>query len=61
MAKRYIRCRDTLTDIETDILSSDRRIGERFKPVNRGRWPDSFIPRPDKKVIRFKTRKQPEE
>ena len=50
--RRYVRCRDTVNDVETDVLSTDPRIGTRFLPVRRKHWPDSHIPRPDKKVLR---------
>lgn len=50
--RRYVRCRDTVNNVETDVLSTDKRIGTRFLPVRRKHWPDSHIPRPDKKVLR---------
>lgn len=50
--RRYVRCRDTVNNVETDVLSTDQRIGTRFLPVRRKHWPDSHIPRPDKKVLR---------
>ena len=50
-ARRYVRCRDTVNDVETDVLSTDKRIGTRFLPVRRRHWPDSHIPRPDKRVL----------
>lgn len=49
--KRYVRCRDPISGVETDVLSTDPRIGVRFQPVNRKHWPDSHIPRPDKRVL----------
>lgn len=50
--KRYVRCRDPISGVETDVLSTDKRIGTRFLPVRRKHWPDSHIPRPDKRVLR---------
>nr|DAJ99524.1 MAG TPA: hypothetical protein [Caudoviricetes sp.] len=50
--RRYVRCRDIVSNVETDVLSTDKRIGTQFIPVNRPHWPDSTLPRPDKLVLR---------
>lgn len=51
--RKYVRCRDPVSMVETDVLSTDKRIGVSLFPVNRPNWPDSTLPRPDKQVVRL--------
>ncbi len=44
----YTRVKDTVTGNEIDVLSTDKRIGDLFKPVNKKEYPDSPLPRPAK-------------
>ena len=44
----YVRVKDTVTGNEIDVLSTDKRIGDVFKPVNKKDYPDSRLPRPSK-------------
>lgn len=41
----YVRVRDKRTGHEFDVLSTDKRIGDVFQPVNKAGFPDSPYPR----------------
>ncbi|MBF6672444.1 hypothetical protein [Glutamicibacter sp. FBE19] len=50
----YTRVKDTVTGNEIDVLSTDKRIGDVFKPVNKKEYPDSRLPRPSKYHVESK-------
>lgn len=50
----YVRVKDKSTGHELDVLSTDKRIGDVFQPVNKKEYPDSVLPRPAKPHVTSK-------